>query len=55
MEVVYPTETLITVYQTTRRHIPEYRIMNINLDETHQITRNINHFVISASGMYRHA
>ena len=53
MEVVYPAETLITIYQIKRCHIPEYRIMNINLDETHQITRNINHFVITASCTYR--
>ena len=49
MEVLYLAETLITIYQTTRRHIPEYRIMNINLDETHQIRRYINRFVITAS------
>jgi len=55
MEVVYPAETLITIYQTTRFHIPEYRIMNINLDKTHQITRNINRFVITASCVYHHA
>jgi hypothetical protein len=55
MEVVYPAETLITIYQTTRWHIPEYRIMNINLDETHQITRNISRFVITASCMYHQA
>ena len=42
MEVVYPAETLITNYQITQCHIPEYRIMNINLHETHRITNNIN-------------
>jgi hypothetical protein len=55
MEVAYPADTLITAYQTTRCHIPEYRIMNTNLDKTHQITRNINRFMITVSCMYHQA
>jgi len=35
MEVMYPAATLITIYQIAQFHIPEYRIMYINLDETH--------------------
>ena len=55
MEGVYPAEILITIYQITHCYIPEYRTMNINLDETHQITHNINRFVITAICMYQQA